>query len=121
MFQGKVWDLSDFASHIVTTRQERVLRYGTHPAFLFVEASHEENGARIGPIGVSNERDFCLALPNGFRGEVEERHQSFIDRSKAVLSNPSPQIATLPMPRGLMLRRGIAMRPKQKSYTRLIT
>jgi hypothetical protein len=95
MLQGKVWDLSDYASHIATTRQERVRRYGPNPAFLFVEASHQEDGARIGPIGLSDERDFCLALPNGFRGEVEDRHQSFIDRSKAFLSFGMPNVVGL--------------------------
>jgi hypothetical protein len=95
MLQGRVWDLSDFASHISTTRQERISRYGPKPAFLFVEASHQEDGARIGPVGISDQRDFCLALPNGFRDEVEQRHQSFIDRSKAALSFGMPSVVGL--------------------------
>jgi hypothetical protein len=35
---------------------------------------------------------FVLLLPNGFRGEVEQRHQSFVDRSKALLSFGMPSV-----------------------------
>jgi hypothetical protein len=62
---------------------------------LFVEASHEEDGARVGPNGLSDERDFCLAVPNGFRDEVEDSHRSFIERSKASLSFGVPNVVGL--------------------------
>ena len=62
---------------------------------MFVEASHEEDGARVGPNNLSDERDFCLAVPNGFRDEVEDSHRSFIERSKASLSFGVPNVVGL--------------------------
>jgi hypothetical protein len=95
MFQGKVWDLNDFASHVSATTQERVRRYGDKSAFLVVEASHEEDGARIGAIGQSDAREFCLAFANGFRDEVEPRHKTFLDQSQAFLSFAMPSVSGL--------------------------
>jgi hypothetical protein len=77
MFQGKTWDLNEFASHVAATSGDRVRRYGASASFLVVEASHEEDGARIGPIGQSDDREYCLAIANGFRDEVETRHKTF--------------------------------------------
>jgi hypothetical protein len=88
MFQGKTWDLTEFGGHVSATAQERLRRYGTSSAFLVLETSHEEEAARIGTIGESAERDFCLALPNGFRDEVETRHKTFLEQAQSFLLKP---------------------------------
>jgi hypothetical protein len=68
--------------------------YGPHAAFLVVEASHEEASC-LGTIGESDQRDFCLALPNGFRDAVEITHKAFLDKSKAFLSFGMPSVVGL--------------------------
>ena len=93
MFQGKTWDLNDFASHVSTTNQERIRRYGANGAFLVVEASHKEEAGNIGQIGQSDERDFCLAFANGFMDAVEARHKSFLDQSQAFLAFAMPSVS----------------------------
>ena len=93
LFHGKTWDLNEFASHVSTTTQDRVRRYGPNAAFLVVEASHEEEAASIGRIEQSEDRDFCLALPNGFRDAVETRHKIFLDQSQAFLSFAMPSVS----------------------------
>lgn len=60
-----------------------------------VEASHEEEAGRIGTIGQSEQREFCLALPNGFMGEVEARHKVFLEQSQALLSFVIPSVTGL--------------------------
>jgi hypothetical protein len=97
MFQGKTWDLTRFREHVSATAQERKQRYGTVSAFMILEASHEEKASRIMPIGESAERDFCLALPNGFRDEVEERHKTFLQQAQSFLYFAIPSVSGLQM------------------------
>ena len=92
LLQGKTWDLNEFASFVSSTTEDRVRRFGSAGAFLMVEASHEEEAARIGEIGYSDQRDYCLALPNGFRDEVETRHKTFLERSQSFLSFAMPSV-----------------------------
>ncbi len=64
-----------------------------------VEASHEEEAANIGTIGESDERDFCLALPNGgFRDAVAKRHKAFLDQSQSFLFFAMPSVTGLEDP-----------------------
>jgi len=86
MFQGQILDLSALRSHVSATHQERLRRYGANTAYLVLEATHEEEAASIGTIGESAQRDFCLALPNGYKDKVRERHKHFVDRAQALLS-----------------------------------
>ena len=61
-----------------------------------LEASHEEEAASVGEIGQSDECDFCLAMGNGFRDQVEARHKSFVDQSQAFLTFAMPNVVGLP-------------------------
>lgn len=95
MFQGGIFDLSQLKSYVTATTEERVRRYGPAAAFLIVEASYADETGRIGTIGQSDQREFCLALPNGFMGEVEARHRAFLEKSQALLSFVIPSVAGL--------------------------
>jgi hypothetical protein len=95
IFHGKTWDITEFADHLSETAQERLRRYGDNSAFLVLEASHEEEAARIGTIAESEERNFCLALPNGFRDEVETRHKTFLDQAQSFLYFAMPIVSGL--------------------------
>jgi hypothetical protein len=95
MFQGKIWHFNQFRTYVSTTAQERRQHYGPNAAFLVVEASHEEEASCVGTIGESDLRDFCLALPNGFRDAVEIRHKAFLEKSKAFLSFGMPSVVGL--------------------------
>jgi hypothetical protein len=95
MFQGKTWDLTQFREHVSATAQERIQRYGTTSAFLILEACHDEEASRIGQIGESAERDFCLSLTGGFRDEVEERHETFLQQAQSFLYFAMPNVSGL--------------------------
>jgi len=95
MLQGKSWDFNAFTDYVSATNQERLKRYGSNAAFLIVEASHEEEAASIGTIAESDERNFCLALPNMFKDKVRELHKSFITKAQAFLSFGMPDVIGL--------------------------
>jgi hypothetical protein len=90
---GVHFDPNDFTSYRSATDEDRVRRYGDKSAFLVVEASHVEDGARIGPIRQSDKRDFCLAWPDGFMDEVKARHKTFLDQSQAFLTFAMPSVS----------------------------
>jgi hypothetical protein len=87
-------DPNHFASYQSASYKERARRYGDKSAFLVVEASHVEDGARIGPIRQSDNRNFCLAWPpDGFVDEVKARHKPFLDQSLAFLTFAMPSVS----------------------------
>jgi hypothetical protein len=86
MFQNGILDLGQVGKHLPQATQDRLRRYGANTAYLVVEATHEEEAANIGTIGQSDQRDFCLALPNGYKDKVRERHKQFVGRAQALLS-----------------------------------
>lgn len=95
LFHGKQWDPTEFTNHRSARAQKRLQQYGDNSAFLVLEASHEEEASRIGTIAESEERDFCLALPNGFRDEVETRHKTFLEQAQSFLYFAMPSVSGL--------------------------
>jgi hypothetical protein len=78
MFHGETWDPNQFGPYLAETQQNRIRRYGDNAAFLVVEASHEADAESIGTIGQSEDRDYCLAITNGFKDAARERHKHFL-------------------------------------------
>jgi hypothetical protein len=93
MFRGEAWDPNQFGPYLAETQQDRIRRYGDSAAFLVVEASHEADAASIGTIGQSEDRDYCLAITNGFKDAARERHKHFLDQSQIFLSFAMPSVA----------------------------
>jgi hypothetical protein len=91
-FQNGILDLGEVRNHVPTVYQGRIQRYGASGAFLVVEASHEQEAAAIGQIGQSDNREFCLALPNGFMDATRERHKKFLDQVQAFLAFAMPSV-----------------------------
>jgi hypothetical protein len=71
-FRGQAQDFGQIKNHAPAEQQERVRRYGKAAAYLVVEASHEQEASAIGQIGEADDRDYCLALPNGFVQVTQE-------------------------------------------------
>ena len=92
MFHGETWDPNQFGPYLAETQQNRIRRYGDNAAFLVVEASHEADAASIGMIGQSEDRDYCLAITNGFKDAARERHKHFLDQSQTFLSFAMPSV-----------------------------
>jgi hypothetical protein len=91
---GLDFDPNHFARYRSANYEERVRRYGDISAFLVVEASHVEDGARIGPIRQSDKHDFCLAWPpDGFMDGVKATHKPFLDQSLAFLTFAMPSVS----------------------------
>lgn len=71
---------------------ERVRRFGPSAAYLVIEASHEQEASAVGPIGDGENRDYCLALPNGFVQTTQERHDQFVSQIQAFAAFSIPNI-----------------------------
>jgi hypothetical protein len=91
--RGVDFDPNQFKSYLSATNQERVNRCGPDTAFLNVEASHTEDGANVGLIGITDECDYCLAFANGFMETVEPKHKTFLDQSQAFLAFAMPSVS----------------------------
>ena len=81
LFHGKQWDPTEFTNHRSERAQKRLQQYGDNSAFLVLEASHEEEASRIGTIAESEERDFCLALPEWISGRGGNEAQNLFGTS----------------------------------------
>jgi hypothetical protein len=77
---GETGDPIKLGPHLAETQQDRSRRYGDNAAFLVLEASHEADAASIGTIGQSEDRDYCLAIANGFKDTTREKHKHFLDQ-----------------------------------------
>lgn len=95
MVQSAPYDVKEFGRYLEETKQEKVRRYGPNATFLVLEVSHEEEAASVGEIGQSDECDFCLAMGNGFRDQVETRHKTFLEQSQSFLSFAMPSVVGL--------------------------
>ena len=92
-FAGQAVDFGEVRNQSPKEQAERVRRFGSNAAYLVVEASHEQEASAIGQIGEGDNRDYCLALPNGFVQATQERHKQFIDQSQAFLSFAMPKVS----------------------------
>jgi len=91
MFHGETGTHSILASSSRdSTRQSPA--YGDNAAFLVLEASHEADAASIGTIGQSEDRDYCLAIANGFKDTTREKHKHFLISRQIFLSFAMPSV-----------------------------
>ena len=112
MFHGETWDPNQFGPYLAETQQNRIRRYGDNAAFLVVGASHEAAAASIGTIGQSEDRDYCLAITNGFKDAARERHKHFLDQSQTFLSFAMPSVTGFKVTTGSCI---VADHPSGKS------
>jgi hypothetical protein len=83
------------AERLAETAKERLQKFNDQSAFLIVEAAYATEGARLGIAGKSVWGNFGLALPIGFREEVEISHKPFFEQAQSFLYFAFPSISGL--------------------------
>ena len=82
------------AERLAETAKERLQKFNDQSAFfLIVEAAYATDGARLGLAGKSVWGNFGLALPSGFRDEVETNHKPSSNRRNPFCISPFPAFA----------------------------
>jgi hypothetical protein len=74
---------------LAETAKERLQKFNDQSASLIVEAAYATEGARLDIAGESVWGNFGLALPIGFREEVEISHKPFFEQARLGQSRES--------------------------------
>jgi hypothetical protein len=88
-------DANSVSARLSGAREERLRKSSSQSAFLVIEAAYLTRGDRLGLAGRSVLGNFGLALPNGFREEVEEKHQPFFQQAQSFLYFAFPSVSGL--------------------------
>lgn len=78
-------DANSVSARLSEAREERLRKFNVQSAFLVIEAAYLTRGERLGLAGRSVWGNFGLALPNGFREEVEAKHKPFFQQAQSFL------------------------------------